>query len=204
MSDTTQDATVPRLGKPFSPSKPRRGEVPVDLIVIHESCTRTRTACEAVLRRKGYGVHVIVDEFGQVWLYNDPGSEALGHAGPLNTRSIGVELISPYYDADATGKIWGQRPRIKARWAHKGWYVVPMPEQLEALYNAVLTLCGQHPIACTVVGKVSPKGGILAHIDSPHDAHADGRFPATYIQQRLWGAAPEAAFKMTVQALTSP
>ena len=122
----------------------------------------------------------------------------------MNTRSIGVELISPYYPDDATGKIWASRPRIKARWAHKGSYVLPLPEQLEALYNAILTLCGQHPIPCTVVGKVTGKGGILAHIDSPHDAHADGRFPARYIQQRLWGLSPEAAFRMTVQALTTP
>ena len=202
MSDTTQDATVPRLGKPFAPSKPRREEVPVDLIVIHESCTRTRSACEAVLRRKGLGVHLIVDEFGQVWLYNDPAAEGVGHAGPLNTRSIGVELISPYYDADATGKIWAAQPRIKARWAHKGWYVLPLPEQLEALYNAVRGLCGVHNIACTVVGKVTPKGGILAHMDSPHDAHADGRFPAAYVQQRLWGLSPEAAMTHCVKALS--
>lgn len=202
MSDTTQDATVPRLGKPFSPSKPRRGEVPVDLIVIHESCTRTRSACEAVLRRKGLGVHLIVDEYGQVWLYNDPAQEALGHAGPLNTRSIGVELISPYYDADATGKIWAAQPRIKARWAHKGSYVVPPLDNLEALYNTVRSLCGQHPIPCTVVGKVTPKGGILAHADSPHDAHADGLFPAKYIQQRLWGLSPEAAMTHCVKALS--
>lgn len=198
------DSTTPRLGKPFAPAKPRREEVPVDMIVIHESCTRTRADCERILRRKGLGVHVLVDEFGQVWLYNDPAQEALGHAGTLNTRSIGVELISPYYPDDATGKIWAAQPRIKARWAHKGWYVVPPLDNLEALYNAIRSLCGAHNIACTVVGKISPKGGILAHADSPHDAHADGLFPARYIQQRLWGASPEAAFRQTVQALTSP
>lgn len=202
MSDTTQDATVPYLGAVFAPSKPRRSDVPVDMIIIHESCTRTRTACEAVLRRKGLGVHFLVDEFGKLWAYNDPAQEALGHAGPLNTRSIGVELVNPYYPADATGKIWAARPIIKARWAHKGWYVVPPLENLEALYSTILALCAHHNIPRTVVGKVSAKGGIIAHIDSHFDAHADGRFPARYIQQRLWGKAPEAALELCLQALS--
>ena len=185
------DATTPRLGTPFANGK-LRAKAP-DMIVIHESVTVSRADCERVLRRRGLGVHVIIDEHAQVWLYDDARASALAHAGKLNTRSIGVELINPYYpDAAASSPLWKDRPVHRERWAHKGRYVVPTPEALEALYQLCAQLCAEHGIPCRVVS--SPEPGILAHAHSPHDSHSDGVAPAEYIAARIQGLSPEQAF----------
>lgn len=184
------EATVPRLGQIF-PSGRLRPKAP-DMIVIHESVTLTREACEAVLRRRGLGVHAIIDEHAQAWLYNDP-SIALAHAGKLNTRSIGVELINPYYpDTAAASALWRERPVHRERWAHKGRYVVPTPEALECLWQTVHAFCVQYSIPARIVS--SPEPGIIAHAHSPFDAHADGVAPAEYIAARLRGLTPAQAF----------
>lgn len=185
------DATTPRLGEIFAVGRLRAA--PPDMIVIHESVTLTRVACEAVLRRRGLGVHAIIDERGQAWLYNDASMVALAHAGKLNSRSIGVELINPYYpDVAAGDPLWRDRPVHRERWAHKGRYVVPSPKALECLWQTVAQLCAQHKIPCRVV--TTPEPGILAHAHSPFDTHADGVAPGEYVAARISGMTPAQAY----------
>jgi len=122
--------------KPF---KARTRNRPVTRAVIHESETLDADVAtdmdttERILRRKGYGVHVMCDAGdGQLVQHNDLSKDTVIHASGFNVNSIGIEVVTPYYGhLLKPGMPWTRV--IDAPWAHKKKYVVPTIEQLSTL-----------------------------------------------------------------------
>lgn len=112
--------------------------LPTTRIVIHESVTISAQRTERVLMRKGYGVHLMVDELGQVIQHN-PLTDRVIHAQRFNVNSVGLEVVNPYYE-DYQSAPWDRV--IDAPWAHKKRYVVPTFEQCRSLVHLVDALTG--------------------------------------------------------------
>lgn len=127
-------------GKPFK-SKPRTR--PVTRIVVHESVTvdadvaTDRDSTERILRKNGYGVHVMCDAGdGQLVQHNDLSTDTVIHARGFNVNSIGVEVVTPYYGSLLKpGMPWTKV--LDAPWAHKKRYVVPTLAQLSTLVRFI-------------------------------------------------------------------
>lgn len=206
--------------EPFE--KKRGARLPKNQIVIHESVTHDADpvereegdrddTTERVLRRRGLGVHFMVgvgpNREGVIVQHNDL-TDKLSHAGPLNSASVAIEVINPYYGARLKDSDpW--KLTIPARWAHKKLYVVPTPEQLECTWRLVSALTN-----CCFPGLEIPRSfvglndtesklsmgrkristntpGVWAH---HYDAHADGAFPVLYCVLRELGLPPSDAF----------
>ena len=161
-------------------------------IVIHESVTRSREKCEAVLKKKELGVHFIIDYDGKIYQYCDPIQESPAHANQLNSSSVGIEIINPYYP-----HLWGDPWFVLEPdqwWTHnkkgkeKG-YVAPTEKQITSCRALVKWLCENietiplafptkdlGPRKTRIKGwkdKEKPEPGIVAHRDFA--SHADGR-----------------------------
>lgn len=68
-----------------------------DFIVLHWTATLTAEDTIRVLKERNLGVHFIVSENGVILQLADL-AEITEHCGPLgNARSIGIEIVSPYY-----------------------------------------------------------------------------------------------------------
>ena len=192
------------------PSYSRRGAT-VDQIVIHESVTSSRASTLAVLRRRGLGVHYVVERDGTV-TQHAPVEEQCAHAGRLNRRSIAVEVVNRYYGqhADAGDHV------IDAVWAHRGRYIVPPIAQCEAVWKLVEDLLGRCPAIPSSFPGVGDAGfrwgrlpltqrvrvpaGVLAHHRTDH---ADGLFLEHYCWQRAHDRSPALAWKRTLEAASS-
>lgn len=180
---------VPRLTGP-----PRKRKV-VDEIVLHESVTRSTEITIGVLKRRNLGVHFIIGPDGKITQHGDLVLDQLAHAGRIhNSRSIGVEIVNPYYPKYNFCGPWSTI--IQARWAHQKQYVVPMPEQAESTYLLVKALLatkeerfnvptnwiGFDPtkkrLAMARITRARlPVAGVIAHTAF---GHADGAWPMLY------------------------
>lgn len=164
-------------------------------VVVHESTDPTEAHTRKVLTNKDCGTHVLVNEHARV-TWDHPPTDRLIHTPRWNTCSIGIELVSPYY-ARSFQPPWTRI--LRAPWAHKGRYVVPTLDQLEALYQTILILTSQWEgtnIPRTYPG-VSGDGtsyylrpvppsrrkpsvpGVWAHHHTG-TGHTDGAFPVLY------------------------
>jgi hypothetical protein len=156
--------------------------------VLHESVTRDAATTLRVLKAKGFGVHYIISPDGSIQRCAEDG-RVVFHAGPLNARSIGVELVNPYYPNPK-----GQAPApwnqvIKARWAHQGSYVVPTSNQMESLWSLLCFIRDQlripllwpgvahNRLSMTRIKDAFDMPGVQAHT---YTAHADGAWPVLY------------------------
>lgn len=189
----------------------RRRRLAVDTLVVHESVTHSVEATIAVLKRRNLGVHLVITPGGEV-LELAPSDHVVFHAGELNGRSVGIEVVSPYYPgADGHAPAPWQRV-IEARWAHKGRYVVPLPVQLEALWDLLQHLAVALPLPLTWPGLVSRQRfalsvvagaedatGVQAHI---YTAHADGGVPVLYSWLRSRGLEATEAYETVVRLAT--
>lgn len=174
---------------------PPRYEGKVTEIVVHETVTRDVATTIKVLKRRKLGAHFIIDPEGAVTQHGDLVHDALSHAGSHNKRSVGIEVINPYYPRYLKSGPWTKV--IDAHWAHQKRYVVPPVCQLEALYQLLAFLTQTKterfdvpwaPIGLGVakkrfaMGRVwgskwGKKPGIYAHTAF---GHADGSFPLLY------------------------
>jgi hypothetical protein len=195
MSDLTIIET-----RPGYKTRPRRPNVKVDALVIHESVSPTKARTVRVLLKKGCGVHYLVDRDGKV--YNQtPIDRTLAHAGRLNRRSIGIEVVSPYYPTSVP-KDWPDQPRvIPAGWAHRKQYALPPAIQMESLWSLIKHLVNTcedittdwvgllpgNRFAMARVKGAKKRGGIHAHT---YTHHADGAFPVLYCYLLSTGIAP--------------
>ena len=191
----------------------RKRTVAATEFIVHESVTHTAADCEWILqwRRnketnkrvpRHAGVHLQADEEGRTRYYHDLAADRLGHIGsPHNDHSVGFEITNIYYPT----RIKANAPwhtEIDAPWAHRGGYVVPLQEQLEACASFVSWLSGPGaplPIPrnwpaldndrkrwamCPVPGLGDrPTPGIYAHHHVGR--HADGAFPVLYAWLRV-------------------
>lgn len=202
-------------GEPFE-SRPRDAQA-VTHIVVHESVTTSGSIAERVLRRKEYGVHVMIEPDGSVTQHNDS-SERVIHAGGLNGVALGIEVVNPYYPRHMKQSgAWSRV--IPARWAHEKQYVVPPLVQLEALVSVIEAgfvaserglmavprewagLDGHGRIAMGRIDAPRNVPGVHAHI---YSGHADGGFPVLYAYLRMErGMEPSEAYETAIALATN-
>jgi len=186
-------------------------------LVIHETVTRSVGETIAVLKKRGLSVHLVMGPDGEITQHGDLATDVLWHAGRVhNGPSFGVEVVNPYYPSYLKpGLPW--RRVIKAPWAHKGEYVVPLPAQCEAVAQLVKwTIRAPAPgIAVPrvwpglrdgrftlglVAAAEKPLPGVLAH---QYFGHADGSMLVLYAWMRLEaGLEPDVAFEEAVMRTT--
>lgn len=177
----------------------------VDLVVLHESVTWTVADCVKVLNRRGLSVHYIVDVDGAV-TQHAPETRACRHAGsPYNHRAIAVEVINRYYGEHARD---GQLV-IDAVWAHKGRYIMPPRDQLEATHELVVEVRARHDLPAIYPSGDGPfswgRADVGAATVSAHHRwhHADALVPEHYCQLRDLGLGPHTAYDLTLEAASS-
>lgn len=187
-----------------------RSGPPVAEFVIHETVTRSAADAVRVLKRRGLGVHFIVDEHGAVDQHGDPALDRLAHAGRRhNDASVGVEVVNPYYPRYLRRGLHWSRV-IDAPWAHLKEYVLPTPAQAEATAQLIawmtssaaeglsiprqwVGLRGTHLEMNRVPEARNATPGILAHT---YFGHADGAWLVLYALLRLEvGFAPCVAYE---------
>lgn len=190
---------------------------PPDAIVIHESVTSSRAKTVAVLAARGLGVHIIIDRDGSV-TEHVPLNHATAHAGSLyNSRSVAIEVVNRYYGSQGDDG----DPDIKTAWAHREWYILPTPAQLEAVWHTIkgiVDACptiplkfpaapddsseftwGRFPLLKRPILGRAP--GVVAHHRTDH---ADGLFIEHYCVLRHRGFLSGAAYTRTVIAAQEP
>lgn len=176
----------------------RRAKTQVTELVLHETVTTSVNTTIAVLRRRKLGVHFIIGPKGAVTQHNDLALDRLAHAPPHNKRSVGIEVVTPFYpDYLGEGQPWKQV--IHAKWAHKKRYVVPTPEQAEATSRLVEWLTSDAAIPLRIprhwvglkksrmaMGRLLngrlPKPGVWAHT---YFGHSDGAWLVLYSWLRI-------------------
>lgn len=166
-------------------------------IVVHETVTSSAKATLDVLQQRNLGVHFIVGGDGTVYQHGDLKDDFLWHASEHNPQSVGIETVNPYYPSqNPHGAMWTNT--LQAPWADRGEYLVPTPEQSEAVCQLIgfLTspaatglsipktwpgMSGQK--LCMVRTPESQLGpGIYAH---HYFGHADGSWLVLYSWLRL-------------------
>lgn len=189
-----------------------RGNAVIDQVVLHESVTSSRDKTIAVLRARKLGVHIIVDRDGSV-TQHAPLATQVAHAGSKhNRRSVALEVVNRYYGSQGDEG----DPDIAAVWAHRGWYILPTPAQVEAVWlvlKGVLALTPTIPrtfpgatktrftwgrLSAAQLAKVP--AGIMAHHRTDH---ADGLFPEHYCLMRSLGHDELTAYRLTSEAASS-
>lgn len=194
----------------------KRGKTPVTELVLHETVTTGVNTTIAILQRRKLGVHFIVGPYGSVTQHNDLALDRVAHAPPHNKRSVGIEIVTPYYPINfGEGQPWKQV--IDAKWAHKKRYVIPTLEQVEAACGLIAWLTSERAIPLEiprrwvglkknglVMGRLLtgrlPISGIYAHTNF---GHADGAWPVLYAWLRIEaGLDPQTAYVEAVRRAT--
>lgn len=172
-----------------------------DEFVQHETASTNWKGTVATLSPKSLknpngrnlGVHFIVDYDGSIYQHGDIETDLLWHAGKHSDRSVGTELVNPYYPAWMPKKNSPWSQVIDAPWAHQGKYVVPTIQSLEANFLLTEWLISEHSGLKiprdwkSIIGnkydmdRISngekPSPGIWSHVCF---GHADGAFPTLY------------------------
>jgi N-acetyl-anhydromuramyl-L-alanine amidase AmpD len=73
----------------------RPPDSPVDLFVLHHDGCRSSRQCYDVLIERGLSVHLMLDRDGTIYQALDLLTAQAFHAGPVNARSVGVEICNP-------------------------------------------------------------------------------------------------------------
>ena len=127
--------------------------------VLHETCGNTASGCKRTLKKRGYGVHLILDKAGHLSCHGDLSRDVMTHANQLNKTSTGIEIVNPYspiYDRSDRDTIpadwWTWIPSKKSKKVKKilesgGWarvpkeYCLPTDAQMETIRLIVPWLC---------------------------------------------------------------
>ena len=197
--------------EPFKGRKRRAGTL-INSLVIHQSGTSSVSATERVLRKRGLGVHIMIDGCGTVHSFGDL-ARSMAHGNERNTTSIGIEVIQPY--TRTTGHWQVMIDPSPTAWKKRE--AADTPAQLAALdaLCGILTAhsweCAGHvlidvPLAFPTQPSAKPSrghaawfdmgaGGIIAH------GHRPGTYPAGHARagQRVKG--PHADARRTVAEL---
>ena len=214
-----QDPTVFRFK-----NQPRPTKV-VSEVIVHETVTRSWQDTVRVLQPagptnpggRGLGVHFIAAPDGTIYQHGDLLTDELWHASQHNPTSVGIETVNPYdpHLAPANGP-WKDVIQ-NAPWAAGGKYLVPTPEQSEAVCQLVGWLCGSDSGLSIPQLFVGLQGGTTlsmgplapAKILSPgiyahhYFGHADGAWLVMYTWLRLVaGKSPEESRSLAIQLAT--
>ena len=192
----------------------------VTTFVLHETVSNTATKTIATLKNKrNIGIHYILSETGELFQTAN-WNRKLYHASTsyLNSTSIGVEVVSPYYGKARNGpegeyvkKTWPKFIK-NAPWAHEGSYILPTPKQMEAVWKLTQKLTSPKSglsIPLKFVGFERDNGrlvitgnqnylkaegpGIYAH---SYKDHADGASLSLYCFCRAGGLDPQTAYNV--------
>lgn len=137
------DSSVYRFKNQARPTKT------VNEVVVHETVTRSWQDTVRVLQPatpqnpggRGLGVQFIADHDGTIYQHGDLLTDELWHASQHNPVSVGIETVNPY-DPKLMPSNGPWKDVIQnAPWAASGKYVVPTPEQAEAVCQLVGWLC---------------------------------------------------------------
>jgi hypothetical protein len=174
-------------------SRARRANTTVNCLIIHQSVSSSLRKTADYLRRKGYGVHLMIDSDGSVHQFGDL-IESMAHANERNSNAIGIEIINPYVACKGDWQTMIDPSPV----AWKGREVSDTPEQIAALdaLCAFLTAPNHTWVGSSgVTIKVPPEmptqkadspsrgapgwfdlsvGGIIAH------GHRPGKYPASH------------------------
>jgi hypothetical protein len=170
-------------------------------IVIHESVTRDAPTTVRVLKKNGYGVHLMLAPDGHVSCHNDLLLEQPIHGNQMNGCSVGLEIVNPYTAKLLKPPFTHTIPATWWTWVPKGapkQYTLPTPSQLRVIGVLVPWLCGTVLPDCPITyptadlnkkspridgwdDKKKPGAGVVAHRD--FSTHADGR----YLLEHLMG-----------------
>jgi peptidoglycan hydrolase-like protein with peptidoglycan-binding domain len=195
----------------------RRARV-VNEFVVHETVTRSVADTVQVLIKRDLGVHLIMGPNGEITQHGDLLDDLLWHASQHNPVSVGIEVVNPYYPRFLkAGMPWTQV--IRAGWAHEGRYVVPTPQQAEAIARLIAWITSSSTQGLSIprtwaglsgntlaMGRGSGadrlKPGIYAHT---YFSHADGAWLVLYAYLRLEkGRTPSQAYTEAIQLATTP
>jgi hypothetical protein len=75
-----------------SHGRPRKRKV--KQLVLHDTVTRSAKSTHAVLEKRKYSTHYLIDEDGAIYQCLDPETERGIHASRWNETSIGIDLVS--------------------------------------------------------------------------------------------------------------
>jgi hypothetical protein len=180
----------------------------VSVFVFHESVTMSAAQTNRILDRKrersakegkkggkgyDYGIHLNMAPDGHISCHADLVRHRLVHAGQMNGRSFGIEVVNPYnpafgkspFDEVVKGPWWCWKPKNRDK-----VYTLPTPAQMQAIYplvkfltDVIPTLPMEFPTADLGPRKTRIDNwrdhaktgpGIVAHRDFA--SHADGRY----------------------------
>ncbi len=201
----------------FRAGRNRRGRT-VNEFVVHETVTRSVADTVQILQKRGLSVHFIMGLNGEITQHGDLADDTLWHASQHNPVSVGIEVVNPYYPKYLrSGLPWTQV--IKAGWAHEGRYVVPTPQQAEAVAQLIGWITSPAATGLAIprnwIGRSDStmamgrmvdahnlKPGIYAHT---YFGHADGSWLMLYAFLRIEkGHAPAQAYAEAIQLATTP
>jgi hypothetical protein len=120
------DRTADRLidlsrahGRPYV--VPREGGAiqSVDLLVLHTTLTYDARTVVPVLMARGLSTHLLVDWDGTIYQLADVGLMAL-HAGEVNQRSVGIDLINPMVNEKRKGSNRTYDPKRERQLTREG------------------------------------------------------------------------------------
>jgi hypothetical protein len=188
----------------------------VNELILHETVTRSVASTVNVLLKRKLGVQLIIGPDGEVTQHGDLAHDRLAHAGGHNGPSVGIEVVNPYYPKYASSTLPWKRI-IDAPWAHQGHYVVPTPEQAEAIAQLVQLLTsgsldglsiprawrgisGSRLTMSRIADGDQRVPGIYAHT---YFHHADGAWLVLYAWLRIEAGMPECvAYEEAVRRAT--
>lgn len=187
----------------------------VDELIIHETVTSSAKATVDVLQQRNLGVHLIVGSDGTVYQHGDLKDDFLWHASEHNPKSVGIENVNPYEPQyNPHGSPWTRV--IDAPWASTGQYLVPTPQQAEALVILTQWLVSPAAVGLSIpqkwVGVTDQKmlfgkapqsemgPGIYAH---DYFGHLDGAWLILYMWLRMEPQLdPQTAYDTAIQLAT--
>jgi hypothetical protein len=190
----------------------------VSEFIVHETVTRSVKDTIQVLNQRGLGVHMIMGPDGEITQHGDLADDTQWHASQHNGVSVGIEVVNPYYPRYLQpGLPWTQV--ISAGWAHQGRYVVPTPQQAEAVTRLIGWITSPAAAGLAIprtwigrsnstiaLGRVAGaerlNPGIYAHT---YFAHADGSWLVLYAFLRIEkGRTPARAYAEAIRLATTP
>jgi len=127
----------------------QKRHLPVTEVTIHETVTSSWQSTVNVLKPasasnpggRGLGVHFIVDADGTIYQHGDLALDMLWHASQHNDVAVGIETVNPFDPKYAPHNSPWKDIIENAPWAVGGRYLVPTPEQSEAVCQLLLWLC---------------------------------------------------------------
>ncbi len=192
-------------------------------VVVHETVTRSWQGTVHVLMPsspsnpggRGLGVHFIADHDGTIYQHGDLATDMLWHASQHNGPSVGIETVNPYEPSLAPPNGPWKDVIENAPWAAGGKYLVPTPEQSEAIFRLILWMLTPDstlsiPLtfrglegSILSMGPFAPAKDLAPGIYAHHYfGHADGAWLNLYLFLRTQGLEPDVARAKAIELAT--